>query len=62
MDATKEQLAKALAKAVKDQVETFEIAKETDWLYTPPDWFPDAVTALAAYSAEQDLEKNQQQY
>lgn len=57
MKTVTDQLAEALAKAVN---ETSKAADEYLYsgtaasIYALPDWYPDAVTALAAYSVEKE--------
>jgi hypothetical protein len=63
MKAIAEQLAKALAEAVREEADKAILWEQYEKGYWPhPDWYADAVTALAAYSAEQDEKQEPKVY
>lgn len=53
-----QQLARALAAAVKHETELLDGCRQYDPEFPQRPWIPDAVQALALYSAQRDSEKN----
>lgn len=62
MSAITDQLARALAEAVKSESEKFEDSKKAKAFYLTPGWYQRAVMALDEYDQQQETEQNRVTY